>query len=563
MYMHRRYPVYCLNLHTHAHVGAGAYSGCAYCTQSGDYSKNLDKMIYLGHRRFLPQNDMLRSNHKDFPTKGVCKGGPPQPKTQEYIDEANGTYLSLSTKAQQVKHCRETGCKGPNSLRKLTNHDRYNNTPVEPMHTIKNISERMVHLISGISDSSKVREEEYSRDRFVPLGIVRVDIEKGLPTAKFRLSKNELVIANQRSHLICTPHGFDWSPVEIFKRSTHLKSVRWMYVLSSGILKFCIRGLLGSFQRKTLYELCDIVSLLVAESVDVNQLDAIEYRVHRVLSLIERDFPVTVLVIMLHLLHHLPMFIRRFGPVYGFWMFPVERFNSWISKRALNRRFPEATVLESNRMLELSFFFKIANQLPESSIVDPSELDFAETEDDSLEPPKADQLEQQHEHTTTLSDCQMVALKQHYELTIPDYDPENLSEQITNSVRPRKHHKVKDSYHRTVMYTCRQNSIHSSHIVCNKRSPTPKETKFGEITLVFEHFFCSKWNKLLFVSWFDEFELDTESRLIAIELNGQPTDMHVPTPNQCSVVSPEMLERPLIHVYDSDKLWILNYNLDK
>ena len=80
---------------------------------------------------------------------------------------------------------------------------------------------------------------------------MRVNIYKGLPTAKFRLSKNELVIANRRSLVICTLHRFDWSPVEIFKRGTHLKSVRWMHVLSSGILKCCIRGLLGSFQRRS------------------------------------------------------------------------------------------------------------------------------------------------------------------------------------------------------------------------------------------------------------------------------------------------------------------------
>ena len=36
-------------------VGAGAYSGCAYCTQKGEYSKALSKMVYLEHRSFLLQ----------------------------------------------------------------------------------------------------------------------------------------------------------------------------------------------------------------------------------------------------------------------------------------------------------------------------------------------------------------------------------------------------------------------------------------------------------------------------------------------------------------------------
>ena len=244
------------------------------------------------------------------------------------------------------------------------------------MHTIKNVSERVVKLITGISDSTKVRDEESARGRFQPLPSANLVYERGIPTAKFRLSKNELILANSRSLLITTPHGFDWASVEFFKKTTHLKSVRWMQILSAGILKYCIRGLLGSFQRKALFEMCDVVSLSLAEDVDVSSLDMLEYRLHRVLCLLERDFPVTIQVIMLHLLHHLPMYIRRFGPVYEFWMFPVERFNSWIARRALNRRFPESTVLETYRLFEVSFFMQITDNLPVSSVPDFSELDL-------------------------------------------------------------------------------------------------------------------------------------------------------------------------------------------
>ena len=45
----------------------------------------------------------------------------------------------------------------------------------------------------------------------------------------------------------------------------------------------------------------------------------------------------------MHILHHIVDGIR-FGPVYSTWMFPYERFNSWMCRRALNRAHPEATV---------------------------------------------------------------------------------------------------------------------------------------------------------------------------------------------------------------------------
>lgn len=85
----------------------------------------------------------------------------------------------------------------------------------------------------------------------------------------------------------------------------------------------------------------------------------------RVLSYLERDFPVSLHVIVFHLFHHMPMFLRRFGPAYGFWMYPMERFNRWICARITNRRHPESTVLESYRFFELAFFMQLSGKLPQ------------------------------------------------------------------------------------------------------------------------------------------------------------------------------------------------------
>jgi len=52
----------------------------------------------------------------------------------------------------------------------------------------------------------------------------------------------------------------------------------------------------------------------------------------------------------MHLLRHIVEGMQRYGPVYGTWMYPFERFNSWISQRVLNRSSPEATVVETYRV---------------------------------------------------------------------------------------------------------------------------------------------------------------------------------------------------------------------
>ena len=106
------------------------------------------------------------------------------------------------------------------------------------------------------------------------------------------------------------------------------------------------------------------MTILTSDSVSIQDIDSIEYRVHQVWSLIERDFPVSMNVIVFHLLHHLPMFIRCFGPVRSYWMYPMERFNSWISRRVINRRFPEATVLQTYGTFEFTSFLQLSGQLP-------------------------------------------------------------------------------------------------------------------------------------------------------------------------------------------------------
>ena len=52
----------------------------------------------------------------------------------------------------------------------------------------------------------------------------------------------------------------------------------------------------------------------------------------------------------MHLLRHIVDGMKVFGPVYATWMFAYERFNSWLHRRVMNRRFPEATLMETYRV---------------------------------------------------------------------------------------------------------------------------------------------------------------------------------------------------------------------
>lgn len=99
-------------------------------------------MVYPGNRRFLPLDDVQRTDSKNYPSQATDTALPPVIKTMEFIDKANKDY----DKASGVKRktlVQRTGCKGAYALRRAFLHNRILDTPVDPMHLVKNIVEHL------------------------------------------------------------------------------------------------------------------------------------------------------------------------------------------------------------------------------------------------------------------------------------------------------------------------------------------------------------------------------------------------------------------------------------
>lgn len=119
---------------------------------------------------------------------------------------------------------------------KLPNHDHINQSVPDSMHTIKDVVENIVHLITGRKDSEKVRQAEIAYGRF---GLA----EKGhgtakksgrkktqnLPTACFQLSSEEIKTADSHASLVILPSG-DFTPCTVFSKPSQLKSRDWKEV---------------------------------------------------------------------------------------------------------------------------------------------------------------------------------------------------------------------------------------------------------------------------------------------------------------------------------------------
>ena len=69
-----------------------------------------------------------------------------------------------------------------------------------------------------------------------------------------------------------------------------------LQIATQGILKYCLRGMLGKQQEETLIFFLDTVALLLSESQIHCRVKELKDRVNVALALLERDFPISIQV---------------------------------------------------------------------------------------------------------------------------------------------------------------------------------------------------------------------------------------------------------------------------
>lgn len=451
-----------------------------------------------------------------------------------FIDKANSQVDKAVSNRRKKELARDSGCKGKYALRQLTNHDRHLNTPVEPMHLLKNIVEHIVRLLSGCEDSCKVRMEEKVRKRF-PSAWVRSAKTTTLPAAPFSLTTQEASIANTRLKSIQVPVGFGWKPRALFTSNLlGMKSHSWKQLVSTYILKYCLRGLLKQQQRETQFHFCNVLAKICSESVKIGLVEELTIDVHYSLSLLERDFPVSLHVSVFHLLHHLPFYLGRFGPPHVFWMFPFERFNSWVIRRVQNRRFPEATVVETYRLFEWAHLLQWSDELPTGAVTSPDDCQVEENDDCNVNSEGLGNY-------TELSPVQFANLEVLYSST-------HLSP--TRQVKKMDRYTYNDEHGRKVTLTGKGGDsmlATSSYIYIQ----IDGSLLFGQTQFFFEH--SPDKRIFAYVDWFDKMHKESESELLFVFLDS--VSSHNP------IVHVSALLGPLVTAVDGDipnKLWILS-----
>ncbi|XP_033758044.1 uncharacterized protein LOC117340391 [Pecten maximus] len=104
--------------------------------------------------------------------------------------------------------------------------------------------------------------------------------------------------------------------------------------------------MLGEAQRTTLCNFLVGLETLFKSPTDMATINTTEQTWHVTLCEMERDFPLSVQSFVMHLMHHLPQYIKQYGPPNNFWMYPYERFNKTLSESITNSRYPELSAVK-------------------------------------------------------------------------------------------------------------------------------------------------------------------------------------------------------------------------
>ena len=194
----------------------------------------------------------------------------------------------------------------------LPGHNYLQQTIPDAMHTIKDVTEHVFRLVTGRDDNQKVRTAEVALGRsftsqLEPSSSLSTIGSRGkrssratLPSSTFSLTKSQCEVADTRLLGIVLPTHIDYTPKKMFSITSfaHMKSHDWKQFISQGIFKYSLKGLLGNAQQESLFCFIDVVTRVLAEQHDPSTLDKLEEGMNYALAGMERDFPVTLQVLI-------------------------------------------------------------------------------------------------------------------------------------------------------------------------------------------------------------------------------------------------------------------------
>jgi hypothetical protein len=317
------------------------------------------KFCYMGHRRFLPKGHRWRNDKASFDGTREVRS-PAEPLTRDevlhQVDDLEEIILSKDkSKKTKISHDE----RGDNWTKKsiffklpyfktlLLRHN------LDVMHIEKNICDCIIETVFGIKGKTKDNNKSRLDLKEMNLKPHLHPVEDGgkyvMPQADYALSQMDKKSVLHFFKDLKVPDGFSSN----ISRRVNLKEGKLSgtkthdcHVILNHILPYALRGFLPNNIYEPLLELSYFFRELNSKALSVELLQQLQPLIATTLCKLEKEFPPSFFVSMMHLPIHLASEALIGGPTMYRWMYQFERYIKFLKSLVRNMAHPEASIAE-------------------------------------------------------------------------------------------------------------------------------------------------------------------------------------------------------------------------
>jgi hypothetical protein len=332
------------------------YRACTHCLDKTDsiYLKHCKKVVYMGHRRFLPPQHPLRKKGFHWKGKADHRKKPPHFKGEEVLNMVKDVRVVFGKAEGSQPAPNDANGRAPMWKKKSIFWElpyweilEVRNA-IDVMHLTKNLCVNVLGFLGCYGtpkDTLEARRDLKLMNE--PDAQNLEDEEDYLGPASYTLTKEEKDNMFDCMNSIKVPSGYSSNIKGLInmkdKKFTNIKA-HDCHMLMTQLLPVVLRGALTENVRLALVKLCAFLNAISQKAIDPLKLPKLQNDLVQCLVSFELVFPPSFFNVMTHLLVHLTKEITILGPVFLHNMWPFERFMSVLKKYVLNRSRPEGSI---------------------------------------------------------------------------------------------------------------------------------------------------------------------------------------------------------------------------
>ena len=338
------------------------YFACVYCDEDPCSYSLRNKIGFLDHRRFLPEDHTWRTN-RSFNGKIEKRGKPRTFTADEVMARVNGVcYVPGKNPDMPKTRKRKHNENEPVWHLKVSLYDLeywpklklHQNLDV--MHIEKNICENILSTLLNIPNKTKdtVNDRLDLEDRGIRKELHMLDnsgSSSSKPRACYVLKPEDRNKFLQFVSNVRFPDGYASNISRCVNLegagSIHGLKTHDCHIMLQRILPAGLRGLVRKDVYEVIAELGRFFRQLCSKTLKVDALHKMKEDIVLILCKLEKIYPPAFFDVMVHLAVHLPDEALLRGPVQYGWMYPIEGRLGTFKRFVRNQARPEGSIAEA------------------------------------------------------------------------------------------------------------------------------------------------------------------------------------------------------------------------